>query len=130
RLDRVVCSPARRTRETWELAAAQLDSAPEPVYDDRMYAASGATLLTVLRETPENVRGLVVVGHNPAMHDLALGLADESSDSATLARLRQKYPTSAIAHFIVETAWSKLAPGRVTLAEFVIPRGDGSENGD
>lgn len=130
RIDHVVCSPARRTRETWELVSAQLDSPPEAVYDERVYGATTTTLLTVVRGTPDNVRSLLLIGHNPGVHDLSLALADETSDSAALATLRQKYPTSSIAHFVVGTEWTKVSAGGLALADFAIPRGDGTQNGD
>jgi phosphohistidine phosphatase len=121
-IDRVVCSPARRTRETWELAAAELDDPPAPVYDGRVYAATTATLLTVVRETPAHVRGLLLVGHNPGMQHVTLALAHEFSGEP-LDRVREKYPTSGIALFNIEVEWSALLPGRAQLAEFAVPRG-------
>ena len=122
-LDRVVCSPARRTRETWDLVAKELDDAPAPVYDDRVYAASISTLYTVLRETPARVRGLVLVGHNPGMQHLAVTLASEGSGEP-LEQARAKYPTSGIAVFAVPGEWSDLVPGGALFTEFAIPRGD------
>ncbi len=121
-IDRIVCSPAKRTRETWDLAAAELDDAPTPVYDGRVYAATTATLFAVVRETPAHVRGLVLVGHNPGMQNLTLALADERSGEA-LERAREKYPTSGIALFDIDTDWATLLPGHAHLAEFAIPRG-------
>ena len=129
RIDRIVCSPARRTRETWELAAAELDDPPQPVYDGRVYAATTAALLTVLRETPAHVRCLALVGHNPGMQHLTVSLAREDSGE-TLGRVREKYPTSGIAVFSVEEEWSALEAGHALLTAFAVPRGDGSETGD
>ncbi|MBS2963535.1 histidine phosphatase family protein [Actinocrinis puniceicyclus] len=126
-LDRVVCSPARRTRETWELVAGELDAPPQPVYDGRVYAATAATLLTVLRETPPRVRGLVLVGHNPGMQSLAVALAHEDSGEP-LERILDKYPTSGVALFRVEGAWSRLLPGNALLTEFAVPRGAAGEH--
>jgi phosphohistidine phosphatase len=128
-IDRVVCSPARRTRETWELAAAALDKPPQPVYDGRVYAATTSALLTVLRETPADVRCQVLVGHNPSMQNLTLILAREDSGEP-LRRAREKFPTSGIALLSVEGEWSALAAGQSLLSEFVIPRAAGSETGD
>ena len=122
RIDRVVCSPARRTRETWDLAAAELEDPPTPVYDGRVYAATTSTLYTVVRETPAHVRTLVLVGHNPGMQHLTLTLADEQSGEP-LDRAREKYPTSGIALFDIDVEWSALLPGGARLAEFAIPRG-------
>jgi phosphohistidine phosphatase len=122
RIERVVCSPARRTRETWELAAAELDDPPAPIYDGRVYAATTATLLTVVRETPAHVHGLLLVGHNPGVQHLTLTLAHEFSGEP-MDQAREKYPTSGIARFNVEVEWSALLPGRAQLAEFAVPRG-------
>lgn len=128
-IDRVVCSPARRTRETWRLAAQELEDPPAPVYDDRVYAATTSALLAVLRETPEQVRGLVLVGHNPGMQNLTLTLADEDSGEA-LELARQKFPTAGVALFRVHEEWSQLQPGAALLARFAIPRGEGAGAGD
>jgi len=125
RIDRVVCSPARRTRETWQLAAAELDKPPQPVFDGRVYAATASTLLTVLRETPATVRCQVLIGHNPSMQNLTLALAREDSGEP-LGRAREKFPTSGIAVFSVDGEWSALEAGRSLLSEFVIPRASGS----
>lgn len=129
RIDRVVCSPALRTRETWDLASAELDKPPQAVFDGRVYAATTSTLLTVLRETPASVRCQVLVGHNPSMQNLTLVLAREDS-GAPLARAHGKFPTSGIAVFSVPGEWSALECGQSLLSEFVIPRADGSEAGD
>jgi phosphohistidine phosphatase len=128
-IDRVVVSPARRTRETWDLVAKELDDPPNPVFDGRVYAATTSTLYTVLRETPARVRGLLLVGHNPGMQHLTVTLADEGSGAA-LDRAREKYPTSGIALFSLRGEWADLAPGAALLTEFAVPRGDGTEHGD
>lgn len=125
----MVCSPARRTRETWELAAAELDEPPQPVYDGRVYAATASTLLTVLRETPADVRCQVLVGHNPGMRTLALVLAREDSGEPLL-RVREKYPTSGIAMFSVAGEWSALEAQHSPLSEFAVPRGGGFGSAD
>lgn len=129
-IDRVVCSPARRTRETWDLAAAELDKPPQPVFDGRVYAATTAALLIVLRETPADARCLVLVGHNPGMQNLTMTLAREDSGEP-LGRVHEKYPTSGIAVFSVDDEWRALEPGRLLLTEFAIPRAAaGSDPGD
>ena len=68
--DQVVVSPARRAAQTWELASAQLAPAPQPVVDARIYDNTVEALLAVVRATPEDVRTVAVVGHNPSMGEL------------------------------------------------------------
>jgi phosphohistidine phosphatase len=121
-LDAAVCSPARRTVETWELAAAALRSAPPVNYDERVYGASVETLIDVLRETPPEVRSVVLVGHNPGLQLLTLALAGDAKGDA-LDRLREKFPTCALAVLAVPGDWSGLAPGGTTLVNLVVARG-------
>jgi phosphohistidine phosphatase len=96
RLDLALVSPAQRTRSTWELVAAQLTDPPEVRVDDRLYAASGGQLLAVLRELPDDLATIVLVGHNPGVEDLVERL------TGRLVEL----PTSAIA---VATGWDSWA---------------------
>ena len=72
--DRVVVSPALRTRQTWELAGV-VEPVVEPVVDARVYDASVADLLRVLADTPAAVHVLVLVGHDPGLTDLLALLA-------------------------------------------------------
>ncbi|MCQ4041292.1 SixA phosphatase family protein [Streptantibioticus rubrisoli] len=118
----VVCSPARRTRQTWELVHAELAADPEVVHDDRLYAAEPAELLRVLRQTPERMRTVLLIAHQPGTRALTLALAADAEGDA-LRRVAEKFPTSAIAVLDVDGPWSALADGCAVLAEFVVPRG-------
>lgn len=119
--DRVICSPAARTRETFALISSAWDSAPSVDYDERVYAAGLSSLLAVVRGAPPMSRALMVVGHNPGMQSLTLALAGDG-DAAELARAEEKYPTCAIAVLEVPGTWSSVAPGRAVLDLFVVPR--------
>lgn len=121
-LDHVICSPAQRTRETWELVSHELASAPQVDFDERVYAATGSELLEVIQEAPDRARTLLLVGHNPGVQDLTLFLAGSAADDA-LTRAQEKFPTSAIAVLVLDDPWPALLPGRARLAEFVVPRG-------
>lgn len=98
RIDLAIVSPAQRARETWELASAQLASAPPTQFDDRAYGASADLLLDLVHEVPDTVRTLILVGHNPGMEQLASLLAGED----VIMR------TSGIAEFGVEGSWPEL----------------------
>jgi phosphohistidine phosphatase len=71
----VICSTALRARETWQRAESQLGAASRTSFDPRVYLGSARDLLAVIRETPAGCRRLLLVGHNPAVHDLGLMLA-------------------------------------------------------
>jgi phosphohistidine phosphatase len=118
--DRVVVSPARRARQTWERAATGLAGAPEPVQDERVYDNSRAALLAVVRDTPDGVRTLAIVGHNPGMQDFAISFDDGTGDEAARRDVTGKYPTGGLAVFTVEDPWSRAETG--TLTAFATPR--------
>jgi len=99
----VLCSSSTRTRET--LARIGLSGQVEP----GLYGASAGELLTRVRELPASLGSVLVIGHNPGMHDLALALTGEPRD---------KYPTGALAVIELED-WTARS-GR--MAGFIRPR--------
>jgi phosphohistidine phosphatase len=122
--DLVVCSTARRTRDTWQLAAAELGASPSVRFEPRVYGASTAELLDLVRETSPEVGSLLVVGHEPTMSGLTLLLAGDAATGgapAVLERVRLKFPTAAIAVLPFAGGWSDLRPGGAELAAFVVP---------
>lgn len=124
--DLVICSTARRTRETWDLVLPQLGSTPLLVFDPRIYEAGWRDLLEAVREMPERRRTLLLIGHQPAVQDLVLALAGKAKGD-TMPRLKEKFPTSGIAVLALpatrSATWSKLAPGQAVLTHFAVPRG-------
>lgn len=121
--DRAVVSPARRAMQTWSGAAAQLTGAPEPLVDERVYANVMNLLLDIVTETPDDVRTLVLVGHNPAFAALAHELDDGRGDAAARRELHASFPTSAVAVFELAGPWSAVDAGAGTLIAFAAPRG-------
>jgi len=122
--DRVLCSTARRARETWALAEDKLRADPEVVFEQRVYGASTAELLDLARGTPSRVRTLMIVGHDPAMQNLTLELAgpEPGEEADALGRVRDKFPTAAIAVLAFTGPWPDLAAGQARLAAFAVPR--------
>jgi len=118
--DRVVVSPARRTQQTWELAAGELAAAPEPVLDDRIYRNTVRDLLRIVHETPAKVTTLAIVGHNPGLQDLAIALDNGRGDNAGRRELTAKYRTGGIAVFDVGGSWAQVKSA--TLTHFAAPR--------
>jgi phosphohistidine phosphatase len=122
RPDLVICSTARRARETWELAADELGGDIPVEYEPGVYDASAFDLLEVVTEAPQAVRTLLVVGHNPAMQRLAVELAG-SSDGDALERANTKFATAAVAVLQVPGEWAELTPGSARMTAFAKPRG-------
>lgn len=122
RIDLVLCSPAQRTRETWDCAASAGATATDVWYDRRIYNADVDELLDVVREAPSDVATVLVIGHAPGLPWLADQLAVDSTRPARV-ELTQQYPTSGLTVLHHSAAWADLAPDTAELADYVIPRG-------
>jgi phosphohistidine phosphatase len=120
--DRVIVSTARRTRETWERLAAVFPTPPPVSFDKRLYDCRAETLIAIVRETGRAVRSLLVIGHNPGLHDAAR-LLIASGDVEARERLNEGLPTAGLAviDFAAED-WRKLHPHGGRLERFVSPR--------
>lgn len=120
--DLVLCSSAQRARETWALVAPQLARQPKLLVEDGLYLCGAAALLARLGRLRRE-ETVLVVAHNPDLHELAAMLAGDGAP-ADLARLAAKFPTGALAALAVPD-WRELAAGRSRLIFFATPRGEG-----
>ncbi|PBA32543.1 hypothetical protein CKJ65_07265 [Mycobacterium intracellulare] len=118
-VDGVLCSTATRTRET--LRNTGIDA---PVrYSERLYESTPVTLIDEINTVDHGVGTLLVIGHEPTMSALALGLGRAGgTDPAAAERISAKFPTSAIAVLAVPCAWKELELGGASLVDFVVPR--------
>ena len=121
-IDHVVVSVAQRTRQTWSLVSLQLPEAPEAMFDPRIYEASVSDLLQVIADAPDSARTVLLIGHNPGLEDLVLHLCT-NPESNGADRLREKFPTSAIAVLDFDDDWSGLDSRGADLVTFEVPRG-------
>lgn len=124
RFDQVLCSAAKRARQTWRRVADELghDAARAVTHDKEIYLAGAPALLNRLRRTDDAVETLVVVGHNPDMEHLANTLCADGEQGA-VARIREKYPTGALAEIDLNIgSWTELAANCGTLVRFTRPR--------
>jgi phosphohistidine phosphatase len=120
--DLILVSSATRTMETMSLLE-PWDDTPliEPM--DELYLASARRLLATLRDVAETVRTVLLIGHNPGLHDLAVLLADPQASAAKpLHMVREGFPTGALAEFTVTGPWSRLGAGGGRLMRFLTPR--------
>lgn len=119
--DLVVVSTARRAEQTWELARPAFAQAVARRADRRVYEASAATLLEVIGDAGPDVGALLLVGHNPGFHELAIRLAGRGS-ATDLARLHLGYPTAGLVVVDFDAgSWRELPEGEGRLERFVIP---------
>ena len=115
----VLCSSARRTRETLEGVA----PSGQRVIESELYSASAADLVDRLRRVPDDVASVMLIGHNPAVQMLVLRLARREAGAADdRAAVERKFPTGALATLTFDCGWSELAPGSARLSAFLTPK--------
>ena len=120
--DRVLVSTAERTRETWRRLAEALPARPRVSYEERLYNAGSETILALAKQVEPPARTLLIIGHNPGLHDLAR-LLIASGDVEARERLNEGLPTSGLAVIDFATKdWGKVHPRGGRLERFVSPR--------
>jgi phosphohistidine phosphatase len=117
-LDLVICSSAARTRETMDLILAELPVRPRSLLEDELYAASQEKLMNRLRRLAEDDVNVLVIGHNPGIHELATTLADPNSPRFRMLAA-SKFPTAARATLRVSDPWSALGRSRYEIVDYV-----------
>jgi len=118
-IDSVLCSSAIRTRQTLERTGVEA-----PVsFLDRLYGATPGSMFEEINQVADEVHTLLVIGHEPTVSQVALGLAEQgSSDRKATEAIAAKFPTSGIAVLRVPETWAGLKPGEATLTGFHVPR--------
>jgi phosphohistidine phosphatase len=119
--DLALVSPAARAQDTWRLVAAAFDKTPHTQINDRIYNASPQKLLELVAE-PRKAHKLLIIGHNPSLHEFALQLV-AAGDLQAREQLREKLPTSGLV--VVDLPiedWSLTRPHAGRLDRFVTPR--------
>ena len=118
--DLVLVSPAIRTRETWDSAKTFFPAAQIQIERD-LYLAMPETILSLIHAIKDGPKITMIVGHNPALHDLALAFFG-FGDRYAFARLRDEFPTSGCAVFDFDvSSWAELASNKGRLDRFLTP---------
>ena len=122
RPDLVLCSPATRVSETWQLMAPVLGGTVPCKTLRAIYPGAPSRLLETLRRAADDVATLMLIGHNPGLGQLAVSLCSSGPKQA-LERMRGKFPTAALAviQFDIDR-WNELGPGTGRLRAFVRPK--------
>lgn len=124
RPDLVLVSTAVRARETWDLVRRTGTPEPPAAFLPDIYGAEPAHLLAIIRAAAtENPERLMIVGHNPGLHEIALALIGSGGDEAGRRALDDNFPTSGLA--VIDFAsggWNDVSFRRGRLERFVSPR--------
>jgi phosphohistidine phosphatase len=118
--DLVLCSSARRARQTWQVA---MPTGPTAQVSPALYLAGPAQTLAALRAADQAVRTLLLIGHEPTQGELATSLSGPGSDPSARAKLAQGFVTSGVAVLEFSADWAALGPGTARLTAFGVPRG-------
>ncbi|WP_315761309.1 histidine phosphatase family protein [Sphingomonas sp. Y38-1Y] len=118
--DHIAASPAVRVIETLDGVSEGYGTPIEPEWDKRIYLASAATLLDLVREFPADADAALMVGHNPGLEELVLTLVPDAE--GLRSEVEVKYPTAAVAVLSWPGGWADAGAGRATLDRFVRPR--------
>jgi phosphohistidine phosphatase len=122
--DLTLVSSARRTRETWDAVAPAFPKARAETLRD-LYHAEAQDVLSAIRQEAPDSGTVMVVGHNPGLHELALRLAmGGPADPAKLSQLSGKFPTSTVAVFSID------ADGAPTLSHLFYASENGGHGGE
>ena len=120
--DLVLCSAARRTRETLALMLPNLPGDAVLRIENGLYKASSADLLKRLRRVEPTVGTVLVIAHNPGLEDLAATVCG-GGDENLRRRMAEKFPTTALAVFALDAArWTGLRKEAAILTDFVLPK--------
>jgi len=126
-IDLVLCSSSARTRETADLVLAAYPKPPRILFEDGLYLVGEGALLLRLRRLDEACGSVLLIGHNPGLHQLAVALA--APKSANVAALADgKFPTTARATLRIEGRWAAPERGRNALVDYVPPKSLGIED--
>jgi phosphohistidine phosphatase len=116
----ILCSSALRARQTLGRVLPALGGELEVSIEPALYTFDANVLLERLRRIDAAVRSAMVVGHNPAIQDLALRVADRGDELGALSR---KYPTAGLGEIVFgEGTWTALADQPGELVRFIVPR--------
>lgn len=117
--DLVICSTAVRARQTLDPIAKAIKP-PKVVLERGIYEAAQRKLWNYVSNLPERSECVLLIGHNPGLHELALELADAASRKRLPPR-EGKFPTGAMASFRFDGPWNELRPGGAAVAAFTTP---------
>lgn len=120
---RILASPAVRVTQTIDIASEAAGETPPVDWDRRIYLASSATLMDVLREQEGDPPSIIMVGHNPGLEDLIFDLVPDDGSSPLRDIVEEKLPTAAYAVLELDIEnWSDIEEGCGHLVHLIRPR--------
>jgi phosphohistidine phosphatase len=120
--DLILCSTARRAVDTRTLVTSQWSRVPAVECDRTLYLSGERRVMQRLAQVPDEVRAVLLIAHNPDLHELAVALA-RRGDRERLADLAAKFPTAAFAAIKLPLEhWADIASVAGTLINYTVPK--------
>jgi phosphohistidine phosphatase len=124
--DLILCSPSVRTVETLDEVVGTLPHRPDSIMVDSLYHGGQSDYLAAIADHGGGARRLLLIGHNPTIHETAVSLAKSSHP-----KMSAKFPTAALAVLEFDTEdWARLRPGMGRLLRFLRPKDLGAMDAD
>ena len=120
-LDLVLCSAAQRMQQTWALVAGYLTNPPKAQVEQDLYLCTASGLVKRVRSLPDDAENVLIIGHNPGLHEAAIYYADVS-DGPIMRRLYSEFPSATLVAFQFSQAWSGISQHTGRLKLFVTPK--------
>lgn len=117
-VDRVICSTAKRAVQTLEGLQQGIGHPLESETQQKLYLCSPAEMLNLLRVRPESEQSIMLIGHNPGMHQFSLDMA-AFGDEEALDDLSLRFPTCALVTLTIPRNWQDMAFRTGTLEEYL-----------
>ena len=109
-LDLVVSSPSKRTKETLDHFFNK--TTQNIIFDETIYHSSEQNIYSVLKYVEEDIKSLMIVGHNPSMHEFSESFSGQ---------FIEKFSTCGLASFEFDDEWANVSEDSGSLIEFKIP---------
>jgi phosphohistidine phosphatase len=120
--DFILCSSARRARETWDNTGPQLKLHIPVEFSERLYLAAPRRIIDLIHHLPEDRNAVLLLGHNPGLHAVSLELIG-AGEEAERRRLQSKFPTAAVLVVDFEVQrWGDIVAGSGRLKQLIVPR--------
>lgn len=114
-VDFVLCSNARRTRQTLDGIKSLLPSKAEIVFDDALYNSSQETIWQKIGDTAEKCKGILIIAHNPGLSQAVQWIADVNGKNIRIL------PTGGVAVCQTKSKWNELSAPKLALDEIIVP---------
>lgn len=122
----VLCSDAERTRETYVLCTEEwLVHQHQAVFDGQLYMATATKLFQIVQGQDDHYSNLLIIGHNPGLHQLALALVGEANQESLIG-LSQRFPPAGIVVLSFNVnGWAKVGLSSGILEHCLLPYDSG-----